>query len=70
MKIIQIHNEYKYYGGEDFVLDKEKKLLVENGHEVIQLIRKNNDEIKHILDHLIVAKNLIHSKKSDFLETY
>lgn len=65
MKIIQIHNEYKYYGGEDFVLDKEKKLLVENGHEVIQLIRKNNDEIKHIWDHLIVAKNLIHSKKSE-----
>ena len=65
MKIIQIHNQYNHYGGEDSVLDKEKKLLVENGHEVIQLIRKNNDEIKHIWDHLIVAKNLIHSKKSE-----
>ena len=65
MKILQIHNVYKYFGGEDSVLDKEKKLLVKNGHEVTQLIRKNNDEIKNIWDQLIISKNLIHSKKSE-----
>ena len=54
MKILQIHNVYKYFGGEDSVLDKENKLLVKNGHEVTQLIRKNNDEIKNIWDQLII----------------
>jgi len=65
MKIIQIHNAYKYFGGEDSIVDREKKLLVKNGHEVSQLIRKNNDEINNIWDQLIVSKNLIHSKKSE-----
>ena len=27
MKILQIHNKYKYFGGEDSVVDEEAKLL-------------------------------------------
>ena len=40
-------------------------MLLENNHEVIQLIRKNNNEIKNIWDQLIVSKNLTYSKKSE-----
>ena len=65
MKIMQIHNEYKYFGGEDTVLENEKIVLVKNGHEVTQIIRNNNNEIKNIWDQLIISRNLIHSKKSE-----
>mgnify|MGYP006083604635 FL=1 len=65
MKILQIHNEYKYFGGEDQIVEREKNLLLENNHEVIQLIRKNNEEIKNLYDQIIVSKNLTFSKKSE-----
>ena len=44
MKILQIHNQYQYKGGEDAVVETEKKMLEENGHTVIQYLR-HNDEI-------------------------
>ena len=36
MKILQIHNEYFYRGGEETVLNAEKELLIKNGHTVFQ----------------------------------
>ena len=44
-KILIIHNYYQIPGGEDTVVANEKKLLEENGHEVI-LYTRNNNEIK------------------------
>ena len=41
MKILQIHNEYFIRGGEETVLNNERKLLLKNGHKVKQIIRKN-----------------------------
>jgi glycosyltransferase involved in cell wall biosynthesis len=71
MKILQIHNEYIIKGGEDIVVDDEKKLLQKNGHKVDQLIRKNKNEIKSILDWFSVLNNLTNSKKSTkILEDY
>ena len=35
MKILQIHNSYIFKGGEDTVVEQERNLLVENGHEVL-----------------------------------
>jgi len=46
MKIFIIHNKYRYYGGEDSVVDEETKLLKSNNHEVIQLIRNNSEELQ------------------------
>ena len=46
MKILQIHNEYIFYGGEDTVVANERNLLEMNGHIVHQLIRKNKSEVK------------------------
>ena len=62
MKILQIHNAYIFRGGEDTVVEQERNLLVENGHEVFQLKKKNKEEIINLIDKLKVAKNLSYSK--------
>jgi glycosyltransferase involved in cell wall biosynthesis len=41
MKVLQIHNRYRNYGGEDVVVDNEYKLLKENGSSVNQLFFSN-----------------------------
>ena len=64
MKILQIHNEYKFKGGEETVVENERDLLVKNGCEVFQLIKKNSNEINNVFDELKVAWNVIYSKKS------
>ncbi len=64
MKILQLHNQYKFLGGEDVVLKIEKNLLINKGHSVDQIVRKNTDEIKNFFDNLNVLKNLHYSHKS------
>lgn len=34
MKVLQVHNQYRVYGGEDAMLDLEANLLRQHGHEV------------------------------------
>jgi glycosyltransferase involved in cell wall biosynthesis len=41
MKILIIHTAYRFKGGEDSVVESEKKLLQENGHDVYSLIFEN-----------------------------
>ena len=50
MKILQVHNEYIYRGGEETVLTAEKELLTRNGHTVHQIIRSNKIEIKNLFE--------------------
>lgn len=64
MKILQIHNEYIYKGGEEAVVKEERNLLLKNDHKVYQSIRKNNEEIVSLSQKLNIAKNLSYSKKS------
>jgi len=64
MKILQIHNEYKFFGGEDTVVQMERDLLIKKSHSVTQLIRSNKEEIKNIYDNYYILKNLHYSKKS------
>ena len=64
MKVLQIHNQYHFKGGEDIVVENEKKLLKSNGHIVDQLFRSNKIEIKSKFDQLKVLKNLKYSIKS------
>ena len=45
MRILQVHNNYLYAGGEDVVVESEKHMLSARGHEV-QLFGKNNKEIE------------------------
>jgi len=61
MKILQIHNEYKYRGGEDIVVEDEKKILLKNNCKVFQLIKKNINEITSIYKIINIVKNLNYS---------
>jgi len=64
MKILQIHNKYRYFGGEDSVVDEEAKLLRSQNHEVNQLIRDNSEELISFQDKFITFKNISYSHKS------
>jgi len=64
MKIIQIHNKYRYFGGEDSVVDEEAKLLSYNNHEVNQLIRDNSEELISFQDKFNAFKNISYSFRS------
>ena len=64
MKIIQIHNKYKYFGGEDSVVEEEAKLLKLYNNEVFQLIRDNSKELLGFKDKFKAFKNLSYSKES------
>ncbi|WP_339894640.1 glycosyltransferase family 4 protein [uncultured Algibacter sp.] len=55
MKILQIHNKYRHYGGEDVVVDNEYNLLKNNGFEVNQLLFSNEK---------ISPSNLFHSPEA------
>ena len=64
MKILQIHNKYKFFGGEDSVVDEEAKLLSSNNHKVNQLIRDNSQELISFQDKFSTFKNISYSHKS------
>ena len=64
MKILQIHNKYLYYGGEDSVIKEEATLLKEKGHQVTQLFRDNKKEIISLNDKLKALVNIAYSKNS------
>ena len=46
-KVLMVHNYYQIPGGEDTVVANEKKLLEDNGHEVV-LYTRNNSELKEM----------------------
>ena len=64
MKVLQIHNEYLFKGGEDVVVENERQLLQKNNIQVSQIIRKNSEETKSITDRIKIFKNLSYSKIS------
>lgn len=41
MKILQLHNLYRFTGGEDAVVHRERMLLQQHGHQVVALERSN-----------------------------
>ena len=43
MRILQVHNRYRYLGGEDIAIEVEKRLLEDHGHTVVQFIRNNRE---------------------------
>ncbi|MCG8636151.1 MAG: glycosyltransferase family 4 protein [Desulfobacterales bacterium] len=43
MKVLQVHNRYQYRGGEDAVVETEKRLMEDRGHSVTQYLRYNNE---------------------------
>jgi glycosyltransferase involved in cell wall biosynthesis len=43
MKILTVHNKYKYRGGEDESRESDDRLLISRGHEIRQLVFDNNN---------------------------
>lgn len=64
LKIFQLHNNYKYFGGEDTVVDEEFKILRDYGHNVYQILRDNKKEIVTFKNKLFILKNLSFSNYS------
>jgi glycosyltransferase involved in cell wall biosynthesis len=60
MKLLILHNRYRFTGGEDKVVQAEKSLLEANGHEVM-LLEENNHNIVSILDTFVAARGAIYS---------
>jgi glycosyltransferase involved in cell wall biosynthesis len=54
VRVLQIHNAYRQSGGEDQVVEDERRLLVANGHHVRQLLA-SNDRIRRPFDAAIAA---------------
>ena len=64
MKIFQIHNKYRFFGGEDSVVDDEAHLLKANNHKVIQLIKDNAKELSSLNEKFYAFRNISYSKKN------
>lgn len=64
MKILQVHNRYKFKGGEDVVCDQEYELLQNRGVEVDRFIVDNKEQLDNIwaLAKLVVTTH--YSRKS------
>lgn len=64
-KVLIVHNYYQIPGGEDAVVENERNLLLDNGHEVV-LYTRHNDEIKsrRILGKLLLPFETIFSFKT------
>lgn len=64
-KVLIVHNYYQVPGGEDTVVENERKLLLDNDHEVI-LYTRHNDEIKYkgIIGKLLLPLETIFSLKT------
>lgn len=64
-KLLLVHNFYQVPGGEDTVFNNEKKLLEDNGHEVITYTR-DNEELNnfHVFEKVIYPLNTIFSLKT------
>jgi glycosyltransferase involved in cell wall biosynthesis len=43
MKVLQLHNLYRFTGGEDAVVHRERMLLQQHGHRVVALERSNTE---------------------------
>lgn len=65
MKIILVHNAYQRPGGEDVVFDQERKLLEDNGHQVVVYRRSNWETDSYDgVKRLVLVRNTIWSSDS------
>lgn len=65
-KILIVHNFYQQPGGEDTVFRNEKKLLEDNGHEVITYTRDNSELKGSILKKILLPFITIFNPKTYF----
>lgn len=64
MKIALIHNYYRLAGGEEAVLEAEKLLLEDAGHEVVMFTKSSSDVSEHgLLGGLRLAVQIIYNRR-------
>lgn len=63
MKILQVHNKYKYTGGEWTVLNQEKDLL-QKDHVVEQFIADNTRELRSVINQIKLISSAHYRKSS------
>ena len=54
MKVLTVHNYYRYPGGEDYVFEAEAALLESRGHQVLRYVQRN-ERIEHMATGLVAA---------------
>ncbi|MBF0120235.1 MAG: glycosyltransferase family 4 protein [Desulfobacterales bacterium] len=71
MKVLLIHNYYKWSGGEDHVFLSEKALLENHGHEVL-IYTKNNNELEKMNPLILGSKTIwnhdVYRELSEFVK--
>lgn len=66
-RVLIVHNEYQNRGGEFTVVESEKRLLQNNGHEVENYIRNNNEiDGYSLLDKICLLFSINFNKQSYF----
>jgi glycosyltransferase involved in cell wall biosynthesis len=61
MKVLLVHNHYRIAGGEDTVVQAEKSMLEDHGHEVA-LLESDNADISGTLDQLRIGIGAVYSR--------
>src|SRR6476660_1455053 len=61
MRILLVHNHYQFAGGEDVVVQAEKSMLENHGHEVA-LLEADNADISGALKQISTGFNAVHSR--------
>jgi glycosyltransferase involved in cell wall biosynthesis len=64
MKILQVHNRYRLSGGEDTVVEEERRMLMDAGHQVIQYTRSNEELAGSFIGKLNAVKEMRWSHRS------
>jgi glycosyltransferase involved in cell wall biosynthesis len=65
MKIVQVHNTYQQPGGEDVVVESERRLLQSEGHQVIPYLRSNMElQDASALARIAVVPRMVWSSES------
>lgn len=65
-RVLMVHNFYQLSGGEDTVFRNEKKLLEDNGHEVITYTRDNSEFKGNVLKRILLPFITIFNPKTYF----
>lgn len=69
MKVLFVHNRYRYYGGEDVAVEMEADILTTHGHETKTIIF-DNDEIEGLISKINTGLKAIYNKVSaEILQT-
>jgi glycosyltransferase involved in cell wall biosynthesis len=64
LKVLSLHNAYRQRGGEDVVVEQERRLLRDHGHEVIEYSRSNEELGDDIASKFLFAQRALWSQKA------